>query len=202
MNKTIFTIALTLAATSQAFAADTDTGISYNNASIDYRGINVDGKDNNHSGIKIGGQYLLTENFFAGASYAHSEADLDIGDSTFTELHTFAGYRLGIAEKWDFNASLTYADNKVDIDVKNGGNVEDNNSFWSIRSGMSGLVLEDKLQLDGGLLHWINNNSADESKTGVYLGAKYFITEQVSANVELETLEGREFYTLGASYHF
>ncbi len=165
--------------TAQAQTATTPS-LPYNFAELRFVDVDVAGGD----GIKLGGSYLVQNNWLIVGSFSSVSFDNDIDSRT---IEIGGGYVWPWQKDWDLVATARYVDIGGDLDE----------SGVILEGGLRGF-LAPQFEIRGS----VNHITAGDNDTFLELGGDYYFTRQFAAGLTLEFAGDVDVFTIGARYFF
>lgn len=143
-------------------------------------------------GIRFGGSFRLTNEFYAFGSYEDDDLEIRNIDIDFSLLKFGVGYIYPINPTWDSNFSFAYG--KYEAEVP--GADTDENGF-ELSAGARGMV-KPEIELRGALRY----TDYEDSDTYFTLGGDYYFAPNFSAGLEIDLGGDYESMSIGAKYYF
>jgi hypothetical protein len=169
-------------------------GLSYNYIQLGYQQADLDDDfiDVDGDGYGISGSFEVGENWFIGAGY--SALDFDFGVD-FDQLSIGAGYHVGMSDRSDFFATLSYI--RAEASVSGLGSADEDG--YGATVGIRGLV-SDNFELSGSIGYVDLGDAGDGTAFGAE--ALYSFTENFALGFNVSVDDDVTMYGVGARFYF
>lgn len=160
---------------------------SYSFVEANYLWTDVDAVDDSLDGWELRLSIEIFMNFFLQGSYSELSSGADLNQYRFG-----AGWHLPLGDRFDAYGILSVA----------GADLEDG-SFDSNEDGLAAEVgarflLTDKIELNG-LVDWVD---LEDSNYGIGVGGRFYFTPQMSAGLNVHTIDNNESFAAGLRFQF
>ena len=183
MNKKIIAAAVAALALPAAASAMENANLSYTFAEFGYQDIEE------ADGFNLEGSYQFNQTFFAFGEYNTLGND----GSDVTTLTFGAGAAVAMNDKVDLFAKLGFV--SADIEV---GPFSNDDTGFGLEFGARGMVTKE-LEVFGGLSYV---DVFEDSRTGLELGARYWVQENLGISFAYEDVEDGSGFMLAGRYTF
>ncbi len=200
-SKSILASSILLMATSTAALADhsaehTASNISYDNASVSYKSLSVDGVSEDYKGFKLGLQKKVFESdFYIALEYSKMNMDLETFEIDTTETRAGIGYGYTISPDFAIDAEFGFVESDAEF---SGYEFSENGHYFGARAHYMFL---DNVEGYAELKRF-SYSGADGSFSEFTLGAKYIISEKFDVFAEHISYDGESGLEFGATYRF
>lgn len=160
----------------------------WNQLSVSYQSSDYDYADDSLDGFGLSGSALVSEHVFIAAGFSRaSEEYVVFGESVDVDYDSTSlglGFRSPLSDNTDFFGAVSYEKLDVSFSYMGDSGSEDENGY-GLTGGLRSMLTE-SLEIYGAL-NYID--IADESDTGVGIGADYYLTPNFALGVGYSTAD-------------